>query len=84
MATKIEASELLTHQSADMKHKGLSVTKLGSMAKVMASEVAVEVANEAVQIHGGYGYSKEFPAEKYYRDSNFVQLVKEQVRFKSL
>ena len=74
MATKIEASELLTHKSAYLKNNKMPVTKLGSMAKVMASETAVEVANEAVQIHGGYGYSKEFPVEKFYRDAKLCTI----------
>ena len=68
MATKIEAAKLLTFQAADLKNKGLDVTKASAMAKLYASEVAVEVANEAVQIFGGYGFTKDFPVEKFYRD----------------
>ncbi len=68
MATEIEAAELLIYQSADLKNRGQQVTKQSAMAKYYASEVACRVSNEAVQIFGGYGYTKEFPAEKYYRD----------------
>ncbi|MES2734116.1 MAG: acyl-CoA dehydrogenase family protein [Bacteroidota bacterium] len=68
MATEIEAANLLTYRAADMKDKGLNVTKESAMAKYYASEVAVRVANEAVQIFGGYGFTKDFPVEKFYRD----------------
>ncbi len=68
MATEIEASELLTLLAADRKNKGLKMTKEGAFAKYYASEVACRVSNEAVQIFGGYGFTKDFPAEKYYRD----------------
>ncbi len=68
MATEIEAAELLTLLAADRKNKGLKMTKEGAFAKYYASEVACKVSNEAVQIFGGYGYTKDFPAEKYYRD----------------
>lgn len=68
MATKIEAAELLTQEAADRKNKGLGMTKEGAMAKYYASEVSVYCANEAVQIFGGYGYTKDFPVEKFYRD----------------
>lgn len=68
MATEIEAAELLTLKAADMKNKGLKVTTEGAMAKLYASEVAVRVCNEAVQIFGGYGFTKDFPVEKFYRD----------------
>jgi alkylation response protein AidB-like acyl-CoA dehydrogenase len=74
MATKIEAAKLLTFQAAEMKNNGLNVTKESAMAKLYASEVAVEVANEAVQIFGGYGYTKDFPAEKYYRDAKLCTI----------
>ncbi|MDB4061124.1 acyl-CoA dehydrogenase family protein [Vicingaceae bacterium] len=74
MATDIEASELLTHQAADMKNKGLKMTKESAIAKYKASEVCVAVANEAVQIFGGYGYTKEFPVEKFYRDSKLCTI----------
>lgn len=68
MATEIEAAELMTHQAAEVKIKGLSVNKISAMAKYMASEVSVRASNEAVQIFGGYGYTKDFPVEKFYRD----------------
>lgn len=68
MATRIEAAELLTLQSADMKNKGLNVNKQSAIAKYYASEVSVYCSNEAVQIFGGYGYTKDFPVEKFYRD----------------
>jgi alkylation response protein AidB-like acyl-CoA dehydrogenase len=74
MATQIEAARLLTYQAADLKNKGLSVNKESAMAKLYASEVAVSVANEAVQIFGGYGYTKDFPAEKYYRDAKLCTI----------
>jgi alkylation response protein AidB-like acyl-CoA dehydrogenase len=74
MATKIEAAKLLTFQAAEMKNNGLNVTKESAMAKLYASEVAVEIANEAVQIFGGYGYTKDFPAEKYYRDAKLCTI----------
>ena len=68
MATQIEAAELLIQESAHLKNHGKSVTKVSAMAKYYASEVCVRVANEAVQIFGGYGYTKDFPVEKFYRD----------------
>jgi hypothetical protein len=68
MATEIEAARLLTLRAAELKQKGKKTNKESSMAKLFSSEVAVRVANEAVQIHGGYGLIKEFPVEKYYRD----------------
>jgi len=74
MATDIEASELLTHQAADMKNKGQKMTKESAIAKYKASEVCVAVANEAVQVFGGYGYTKEFPVEKFYRDSKLCTI----------
>jgi alkylation response protein AidB-like acyl-CoA dehydrogenase len=74
MATEIEASELLLHKAAYLKNKGESVTKMGAMAKMYASEVCVKISNEAVQIHGGYGYTKEFPVEKFYRDSKLCTI----------
>ncbi|GGW22779.1 acyl-CoA dehydrogenase [Arenibacter certesii] len=74
MATEIEAAELLLHKSAFLKNEGRSVTKLGAMAKMFASEVCVKVANEAVQIHGGYGYTKDYPVEKFYRDSKLCTI----------
>ena len=74
MATEIEAAELLTYSAADRKNQGLKMTKEGAFAKYYASEVSVRVATEAVQIFGGYGYTKDFPAEKYYRDSKLCTI----------
>jgi alkylation response protein AidB-like acyl-CoA dehydrogenase len=74
MATEILASELLTLQAADRKNKGLSMSKEAAMAKYYASEVAVKTATDAVQIFGAYGYTKDFPVEKYYRDSKLCTI----------
>ena len=74
MAVGIEAADLLTLQACDRKVQGLPVTKEGAMAKYEASEVAVRVATEGVQVLGGYGYTKDFPAEKYYRDSKLCTI----------
>ena len=74
MATEIAASELLIHKAASMKNKGQKVTLQGAMAKMFSSEACVKIANEAVQIHGGYGYIKEFPVEKFYRDSKLCTI----------
>jgi alkylation response protein AidB-like acyl-CoA dehydrogenase len=74
MATRIEAAELLTLQAADRKNKGMSVNKEGAFAKYYASEVAVWAANEAVQVFGGYGYTKDFPVEKFYRDAKLCTI----------
>ena len=74
MATEIEAAELLTFQAGDMKNRGLKMTKESAFAKYYASEVAVRTSTEAVQIFGGYGYTKDFPAEKYYRDSKLCTI----------
>jgi alkylation response protein AidB-like acyl-CoA dehydrogenase len=68
MATQIDAARLLTHRAAWMKDAGQRVTREASMAKLFASETAVHVAGEAVQIHGGYGFVKDYPVEKFYRD----------------
>jgi alkylation response protein AidB-like acyl-CoA dehydrogenase len=68
MATAIDASRLLTYRAARMIDKGQRVTRESAMAKLFASEAAVEVANQAVQIHGGYGFIKDYPVEKFYRD----------------
>jgi len=68
MATEIDAARLLTMRSASMKDAGMKTTLESSMAKLYASEVAVKCANEGVQIHGGYGFIKDYPAEKFYRD----------------
>ena len=74
MAVGIEAADLLTLQACERKVQGLPVTKEGAMAKYEASEVAVRVATEGVQVLGGYGYTKDFPAEKYYRDSKLCTI----------
>jgi alkylation response protein AidB-like acyl-CoA dehydrogenase len=74
MATEIEAAELLTLQACDLKMRGQVMSKEAAMAKYYASEVAVKVANEAVQVFGGYGYTKDFPVEKYYRDSKLCTI----------
>ena len=68
MVTEIDCARLLTHRAAWMKDQGMQTTAQSSMAKLYSGEVAVRVANECVQIHGGYGYIKEYPAEKFYRD----------------
>jgi alkylation response protein AidB-like acyl-CoA dehydrogenase len=68
MATKIEAADLLLAQAADLKNRGEKLVTESAMAKMYASEIACEVCNDAVQIYGGYGYVKEFPVEKFYRD----------------
>ena len=74
MATEIAAAELLTLQAADLKNRHLPMTKEAAMAKYYASEVAVKVSTDAVQIFGGYGYTKDFPVEKYYRDSKLCTI----------
>ena len=74
MATKIEAARLLTSRAADLKNRKQPVSKESAMAKYYASEVAVEAATEAVQIFGGYGYTKDFPVEKYYRDAKLCTI----------
>lgn len=74
MATEIVAAELLTNQAADRKNRKLNMTLEAAMAKYYASEVAVRTATEAVQIFGGYGYTKDFPVEKYYRDSKLCTI----------
>lgn len=74
MATEIEASELLLHKAAFLKQQHREVTTSGAMAKMYASEACVKIANDAVQIHGGYGYTKDFPVEKFYRDSKLCTI----------
>ena len=74
MATQINAAELLTRQAADLKNRGEIVTQYSAMAKYYASEIAVKISNDAVQIFGGYGYTKDFPVEKYYRDSKLCTI----------
>jgi alkylation response protein AidB-like acyl-CoA dehydrogenase len=74
MATTIQAAELLTRKAADLKNNNEKVTKVSAMAKYYASEVAVKVSLDAVQIFGGYGYTKDFPVEKFYRDSKLCTI----------
>jgi len=74
MATEVEAAELLTYQAAYRKNNKLSMTKEGAIAKYFASEVSVKCGNEAVQIMGGYGYTKEYPAEKFLRDAKLMTI----------
>ena len=74
MATEIEASRLLTYQAAAMKDAGKNVTRQSAMAKLYASEVSVRVSEEAIQIHGGYGYIKDYPVEKFWRDSKLLTI----------
>jgi alkylation response protein AidB-like acyl-CoA dehydrogenase len=74
MATQIECSRLLTYQAAAMKDAGKTTTQQSAMAKLYASETAVRVSEESVQIHGGYGYTKDYPAEKYWRDSKLCTI----------
>lgn len=74
MATEIQAAEMLTMQAADMKSRGEPVTRQAAMAKYYASEVAVKVAVDAVQVFGAYGYTKDFPVEKYYRDAKLCTI----------
>lgn len=74
MITEIQAADMLTLQACDLKNRGENVTKASAMAKYYASEVAVKVATDAVQIFGGYGYTKDFPVEKFYRDSKLCTI----------
>jgi alkylation response protein AidB-like acyl-CoA dehydrogenase len=74
MATQIEAARLLIYRAAWLKDQGQKVTKESSMAKLFASEMAVRVCEEAIQIHGGYGYTKDYPVEKYWRDSKLCTI----------
>jgi len=74
MATKIEGAELLIRQACDLKMKGLPMTKESAIAKYYASEISVEISTDAVQIFGGYGYTKDFPVEKFYRDSKLCTI----------
>jgi alkylation response protein AidB-like acyl-CoA dehydrogenase len=74
MATKIEVSEMLIYQAADMKNRGVPMSKESAMAKYYASEVSVQVSTDAVQVFGGYGYTKDFPVEKFYRDSKLCTI----------
>ncbi len=74
MATEIEASELLLHKAAYLKNNHKPMTTISAMSKMFASEACVRIANEAVQIHGGYGYTKDFPVEKFYRDAKLCTI----------
>ncbi|HVG39533.1 MAG TPA: acyl-CoA dehydrogenase family protein, partial [Pyrinomonadaceae bacterium] len=74
MATQIEAARLLTQRAASLKDQGRRVTKESAMAKLFASEMSVRVCEEAIQIHGGYGYTKDYPAEKFWRDSKLCTI----------
>jgi len=74
MATQIDAARLLVYRAAHLKSKGARCNKEASMAKLFASEVANQVVNEAVQIHGGYGYMKEYPVERYFRDARVTEI----------
>lgn len=74
MATQIDAAELLTYRAAELKNAGADVKRQAAMAKLFASETAVSVANDGVQIFGGYGYTKDFPAEKFYRDAKLCTI----------
>jgi alkylation response protein AidB-like acyl-CoA dehydrogenase len=74
MATQIDAARLLMYRAAALKDKGKKTTKESSMAKLFASEISVRVCEEAIQIHGGYGYTKDYPAEKYWRDSKLCTI----------
>ena len=74
MATEIDAARLLTYRALDMEERGLHHTKETSMAKLYASEASSKVTDMAVQIHGGYGYSKSYPVERYYRDARVTRI----------
>lgn len=74
MAVKIEAAEMLIYQAADLKNRGEKMTKESAMAKMYASEICVQVATDAVQVFGGYGYTKDFPVEKFFRDSKLCTI----------
>ena len=74
MKTNIEAARLLTFRAAAMKDKGLPNVREAAMAKLFASEIAEKAASEAVQIHGGYGFIKDYPVEKFYRDVKLLTI----------
>ncbi|MFC4450425.1 acyl-CoA dehydrogenase [Halorussus aquaticus] len=74
MDTKVQAAKMLMHRAADRKMRGEDYIKQAAQAKLYASEVSREVANEGIQIHGGYGYTKDFPAERYYRDAKLNEI----------
>ena len=74
MDTQTRAARLLTHEAADRKERGDSFVKQAAQAKLYASEIAREVANEGIQIHGGYGYMRDYPVERYYRDAKLGEI----------
>jgi len=74
MATKIEASKLLVYNAAWLKDQGLPINKEASMAKLFASEAAMEITSQAIQIHGGYGYVKDYEVERYFRDAKILEI----------
>ena len=74
MATQIDAARLLTLKAAYFKDQGLEFVKEASMAKVFAAETAMSVTTKAVQIHGGYGYTKDYPVERYFRDAKITEI----------
>lgn len=74
MATKVEAAKLLTYRAAELKNQHKPVSQESAMAKLYSSEIAVQVANDGVQVFGGYGYIKDYPAEKYYRDAKLCTI----------
>jgi alkylation response protein AidB-like acyl-CoA dehydrogenase len=74
MATKLDASRLLTYKAANLRDSGEPYGTAASMAKMFASEACVNICEEAIQIHGGYGYIKEFPVEKFWRDSKLLTI----------
>ena len=73
-ATRIEAARLLTYRAAYLKDRGRRMTRESAMAKLFASEIAVKAADDCVQIHGGYGFVKDYPAEKYFRDVKLLTI----------
>ena len=74
MATNIEASKLLVYNAAWLKDQGLPINKEASMAKLFASEAAMEITSQAIQIHGGYGYVKDYEVERYFRDAKILEI----------
>ena len=74
MDTKVQSAKLLMHRAADKKMRGEDFVKDAAQAKLYASEISREVTNEGIQIHGGYGYTKDFPAERFYRDAKLNEI----------
>jgi len=74
MATAVEAAKLLIYRAADLRQKGLKCSKEASIAKLFASRTAVEVTTEAIQVFGGYGYTEEYPVERYFRDAKITEI----------